>query len=118
MQMMAAGTLTVVDGNDHTAVAGVSVIASNGMIVGVTDAGGCIRVAEKDYSLSFRSLGYESAIMEIPRDSISLLPATYALSEVLVNPASPYNAGAYLCAGILHRSHPLRHLAALRRIYA
>ncbi len=81
-------TLTLADGGDKAPVAGASVISSNGMIVGTTDKRGRIRVERKDLPLSVRSLGYESVtITSTDRDSVFMTPATYSLSEVVINSA-------------------------------
>lgn len=79
--------VTLIDANDLSPVAGASVFSANGLIIGVTDSNGGIRVSTGDYPLSFRSLGYEAlTVRDESADSVMMTPASYSLSEVVVNP--------------------------------
>lgn len=82
----AGNYITVVDSTDNGPVIGASVISGNGLIIGVTDNNGQINVKETDFPLSFRSLGYEAATIDIISDSVFMSPATYTLSEIVVSP--------------------------------
>lgn len=85
---MAKNVVTVADRDDKTPLPGVSVISSNGLIIGVTDSLGRISVEQRDYPLSLRIAGYEqSTAASADNDSIFLTPASYTLQEVVVTPA-------------------------------
>ena len=83
----AKNQITLIDTTDRTPIAGASVIAKNGLIIGITDKNGSISITQTDYPLSLRSLGYEPMqILEADGDSIFMNPASYALSEIVVTP--------------------------------
>ncbi|MCH5346844.1 MAG: hypothetical protein J1E63_07020 [Muribaculaceae bacterium] len=84
-----AYTITIVDAGDRAPVVGGSVLADNGIIVGFTDGDGAIDVTLKDFPLSVRGLGYETATVATAAagDTIALTPAVYLLQELDVNPA-------------------------------
>ncbi len=88
--LMAFGTVarevTALDQEEGNPLAGVSVVSSNGVIVGFTDDNGQIRVNDKDYPLSLRCLGYEAVNIEIGGDTIRLQPAQYRLKEFVITP--------------------------------
>ena len=80
-------TVTLADGSDRSALAGVSVFSSNGLIIGLSDGDGKIAVTPGDYPLSFRCLGYEAlTLSDAEADSVMMMPASYNLAEVEVNP--------------------------------
>ncbi|MDE6535296.1 MAG: hypothetical protein K2K82_04720 [Muribaculaceae bacterium] len=79
--------VTLADVGDKSPVVGASVISSNGLIIGITDTSGAIRVRKSDYPLSVRSLGYEPmTLSSAERDTVFLTPATYELAEITVAP--------------------------------
>lgn len=86
--MFAKSQLTVWDKGEQAPVVGASVISSQGIIMGVTDVNGGIKLADKDFPVSVRSIGYESATADNHTDTLFMAPATYAISEVTVSPAS------------------------------
>lgn len=79
--------VTICDSGDKAPIAGVSVISSNGMIIGTTDNSGRIAVADNDYPLAVRCLGYEAFMASGKSDTIFLAPASYSLAEVTTSPA-------------------------------
>lgn len=84
----AGSYVTLVDATDKSPVVGASVISANGLIIGITDKTGGIRVGKSDYPLSFRSLGYDpKTLSSADCDTVSLTPATYSLAEITVAPA-------------------------------
>lgn len=84
--LLYADKITVIDITDKTPLSGVSVISSNGLILGFTDDNGRIDVGNGDFPLSLRSMGYESSLISDFQDSIFLTPAVYCLSEVEIKP--------------------------------
>lgn len=82
----ADGKLTVWDKADNMPVPGASVISSKGIIKGITDANGNLAVAQTDYPLSIRCIGYEPVTVGLTADTAFMTPASYELSEVTVNP--------------------------------
>ena len=82
-----AGRIVIADRSaDNQPVAGASVISSRGIILGATDAGGGIDVAESDFPLSIRCMGYEPLTAGTIADTIFLTTATYTLAELEVTP--------------------------------
>ncbi len=81
-------TVTLVDDDDSMPVSGATVMSGSGVILGVTDADGQIKVNDTtDFPLSLRSLGYKATSVVSMCDTVRLSPETYRLSEVSVNPA-------------------------------
>ncbi|MCH5223787.1 MAG: hypothetical protein J1E82_07070 [Muribaculaceae bacterium] len=84
--LLYADKLTVVDINDKTGVSGVSVLSSNGMILGFTDEAGEVSIKKEDLPLSLRSIGYETVTITDSQDTIFLKPAVYTLSDIEIKP--------------------------------
>lgn len=81
-------TVTLVGDDDSMPVSGATVMSGSGVILGVTDADGRIKVnITTDFPLSLRSLGYKAMSVLSMCDTVRLSPETYRLSEVSVNPA-------------------------------
>lgn len=78
--------VTVWDKAENMAVPGASVISSRGIIKGMTDANGTLVVAQTDYPLSIRCIGYEPVTVSFTADTAFMTPASYELAEVTVNP--------------------------------
>ena len=85
--LRALARLVVVDSEDSLPVAGVAVIGGNGIIIGTTDADGSIAVGDEGcYPLVIRAMGYKSATLDAPVDTLALEPAAYSLRELVVSP--------------------------------
>ncbi|MDE6266641.1 MAG: hypothetical protein K2M07_04750 [Muribaculaceae bacterium] len=84
---VAGKRIMVIGSDDRQPVAGASVMASNGLIIGLTDADGHLDIDSRNWPLTIRSLGYESTQVDAECDTILLPPASYALTEVTVSPA-------------------------------
>lgn len=75
----------VVGTDDNEIVARATVISRNGMILGVTDDKGRLpAVAEKDYPIVIRSLGYKEQAVAEPADTVRLAMESYNLPEIAV----------------------------------
>lgn len=73
------------DKSNNTPVEGATIISDRGLILGITDQNGAIKVdIEKDFPLTVRCIGFESLTVQKVTDTIALEPATYELSEVTV----------------------------------
>ncbi|WP_289685003.1 hypothetical protein [Paramuribaculum intestinale] len=80
-------TLTVVDSIDDSPVAGASVFGRGGVIIGTTGADGSLNgVSDADYPLTFRCLGYRSAVDTVGESIIRMIPESFELGEVVVTP--------------------------------
>lgn len=84
--LLYADKLTVVDINDKTPVSGVSVLSSNGLIIGFTDEDGEMSIENGDLPLSLRSIGYESVTITDSQDTIFLTPNVYTLTDIEIKP--------------------------------
>lgn len=85
--MAKGGEMLVIDTSDKTPLAGATVIAGNGMILGLTDGDGFIAVDPcKDFPLSVRCVGYEPVDVTEAVETIALTPVAYELGEVVVTP--------------------------------
>lgn len=83
----ASKLLTVVESGTSEPLEFATVISSRGLILGVTDKNGQIKVDQShDFPLEIRSMGYEAASMPSFSDTIALNPAVYQLSELTVRP--------------------------------
>lgn len=80
-----ANTVRFYDAEINEPVGGVTVIGNNGMIIGVSDAQGQMNVRSCDFPLHVTCMGYEPANVTSSIDTIMLSPATYSLSEVLID---------------------------------
>lgn len=81
--------VTVVDSGDKSPVEGATVISNNGVILGITDKAGKIKVnSDKDFPLEIRSLGFETETANQGADTVTLIPAVYSLSEITVEPGT------------------------------
>ncbi|MDE6464714.1 carboxypeptidase-like regulatory domain-containing protein [Muribaculum sp. NM65_B17] len=79
-------SISVVDKNDNSPLAGATVIDKYGIIIGITDDDGCISVDNQgDMQITIRYMGYKPVTIS-PTDTIKLSPATYELSEVIIQP--------------------------------
>ena len=78
--------LTVVDASDRSPITGATVIDKSGIIVGITDNLGKLRITGNIFPISIRCIGYETAT--IPSDStiVQLVPTNYNLDEFVVTP--------------------------------
>lgn len=75
----------VVDESNNACIEGATIISGRGMILGITDKDGSIKVEkEKDFPLTVRCVGFEPATISQAADTIELHPAAYELSEVTV----------------------------------
>ncbi len=75
----------VIDVSNNACIEGATVISDRGMILGITDQKGHIKVEkEKDFPLTIRCVGFEPSTISQVADTIRLQPATYELSEVNV----------------------------------
>ncbi len=75
----------VVDESNNAYIEGATVISDRGMILGITDQNGAIKVEkEKDFPVTIRCVGFEPSTISHSSDTIRLHPATYELSEVNV----------------------------------
>ncbi len=73
----------VIDESNNAGIEGATVISDRGIILGITDREGGIKVEkEKDFPLTIRCVGFEPATIQMAADTIKLHPATYELSEV------------------------------------
>lgn len=84
---LSAKSVVVLDGSDSTPVEGATVISDRGMILGITDVKGIIKVdPDKDFPLVIRSVGFQPTTIRQSSDTIKLQPATYELSEIQISP--------------------------------
>ncbi len=75
----------VIDESNNAGIEGATVISNRGIILGITDREGGIKVEkEKDFPLTIRCVGFEPSTISQAADTIRLHPATYELSEVNV----------------------------------
>ena len=75
----------VVDAENSTPIEGATVISATGMIIGITDRTGAIRItADRDYPLEIRSIGYEPFRLTAHSDTAALSTTTYPLPEITV----------------------------------
>ena len=81
-----ADSITLVDETDLSPIAGATVISDNGLIIGQTDKKGEINVSRKDFPLSVRCFGYETLTVKAGTDMAKMVPAKYALGELVVTP--------------------------------
>ena len=77
-----AKDIKVIDSTDNSPLAGASVISSNGMIIGITDNEGKIKVENRDFPLTIRYMGYRSAQASAKDATISLQPGIYIINGV------------------------------------
>ena len=82
-----AKDIKVIDSIDNSPLAGASVISSNGMIIGITDNEGKIKVENRDFPLTIRYMGYRSAQASAKDATISLQPEDYELPDVVISSA-------------------------------
>lgn len=82
-----AKDIKVIDSTDNSPLAGASVISSNGMIIGITDNEGKIKVENRDFPLTIRYMGYRSAQASAKDATISLQPEDYELPDVVISSA-------------------------------
>lgn len=77
--------VTITDKSSNASVEGATIISNRGLILGITDSDGSIKVdKEKDFPLTVRCVGFESLTVQNVTDTIFLEPTTYELSEVTV----------------------------------
>lgn len=82
-----AKEIIVIDSNDNSPLNGCTVISSNGLILGSTDSNGSINADDKDFPLTFKSLGFSTKFVEDNFiDTVFMEPADYPLQEVVINP--------------------------------
>lgn len=100
-----AGKIVIVDGSDLSPVAGVTLIANSGLILGMTETDGSINVAADAIApITIRCLGYKPLLCNELADTIRLEVESYPLAEVNVAPADRpitrvlFNAREY-CSG-------------------
>ena len=78
--------ITLISAYDNNPVPGATVIASNGLILGISDDLGRIEInGEKDLPLTIQSLGYESESVPAFTETVTLTPALYPLGEVEIS---------------------------------
>lgn len=84
-----AGSIITVTGlDDNAPLRGVTAIDNSGMIIGITDSHGAITTASgTDFPLTFSGIGYETATIATPTDTVKLATAVYQLPEVTIDPA-------------------------------
>lgn len=84
-----AKQIFVLDSTDNTSLNGCTVISTNGLILGSTDSKGSINIDQKDFPLTFKSLGYSTKLIEDNIiDTVFMEPAVYPLQEVVINPGN------------------------------
>lgn len=83
----AESRLSVVDGEDSSPLAGATVFARSGVIIGMTDGKGEIIVpSANDYPLTVKCLGYEPAVCPTGISEARMSPSLFSLHEVTVTP--------------------------------
>ncbi len=83
----AVSPMNVVDAGDNGPIAGATVIAKSGMILGLTDENGQIEIGNNNYPIIIRGIGYEPLEITMHTDTARLMPTVYELGEFVVTPA-------------------------------
>lgn len=82
-----AQSISVVDSCDNSVISGASVFGNSGVILGMTDADGRFDgVSGKDFPLTVRCLGYESAVCDAGCETLRMSPVSFRLNDVVVTP--------------------------------
>lgn len=77
----------VVDKNDSSPIVGATVIGKSGMILGLTNDVGQIRLdVGKEFPITVRCIGYDPLTITEAVDSVRLAPAAIRLNEVVFSP--------------------------------
>ncbi len=83
-----AKKMYVVAQSDSQPLSGTILMSGNGTIVGMTDEEGACECMAESLPITVRCIGYKDQhIAVVPPDTVFLLPETYELSEIVVNPA-------------------------------
>lgn len=85
--MLAKNSIVVIDAEDKSPVVAAAVFSQSGTIVGVTDFDGKTdSIASEEFPLMIKLLGYRSAEVALPCDTVVLPRDVYELGEVIVSP--------------------------------
>lgn len=87
MATQASSKITVVDKEDSSPLAGATVFANSGLIIGMTDGNGEITVpSDKDFPITIKCLGYEPSICQSSDAYAKMTHSLFSLKEVTVTP--------------------------------